>query len=403
MNRSQYTNRVVVLFLGCAFVATTVLITETLSLLIYKKFGPLHIRTDFHNLRSPSAPIASAAITPPPPSQPEPNWEKLAANTPDTDCTESTSSSILNGESDKDSYYMRNALEFSQFSHFKPNLNIPSSKFYVNHKAIYDIQISTDSFGRRTTFRSQSSPAQSYLSLLGGSFIFGDGANDNETISSYMSPFFKTSRVYNYGISGHGIATQYKQLQVRDFKQELPEDSGIFLYFFFDFDVLRLIPTFREFNSNPLSHELYLEENQDGLAFIPEGRLDRIFLTSIFSLLNHSATLRLFNFDFPTVKNEHLQLFAKILTKMRETAENRANSRNFVVVAYPEYSGALFPALRPYLDAAKITSIDLSAWQMNKLMATRPWYPCDEHAYPATNKLIASELSKIIIENNIFN
>lgn len=88
----------------------------------------------------------------------------------------------------------------------KPNITQPSARAYVGDDLIYDIRYSIDANGLRTT-RPNGGVRSSARCILffGGSFTFGEGVNDDETMPEQVAiraP--EPVRVYNFGFPGYG-------------------------------------------------------------------------------------------------------------------------------------------------------------------------------------------------------
>ncbi len=107
-------------------------------------------------------------------------------------------------------------------------------------KEIYD---ATYSFadGRRVTPGSDSS-SKKYSVFLGGSFTFGEGINDTETLPYYYNQLYSQKRnIRNYGFHGYGTHQVYtiaKKYLVTDSALHTAENVEIF-YWFIDPHILR--------------------------------------------------------------------------------------------------------------------------------------------------------------------
>ncbi len=66
----------------------------------------------------------------------------------------------------------------------------------------WDVEYSTEADGSRLVPQRPDSGRN--ISLFGGSFLFGEGLNDDETISAKLQERLSEYRVWNFGIRGHG-------------------------------------------------------------------------------------------------------------------------------------------------------------------------------------------------------
>jgi len=71
-----------------------------------------------------------------------------------------------------------------------------------NGETIYDVVYTVGSDGFRYTPSSQEKPIT--INMFGGSFIFGEGLNDNETLPYYLSETLDLA-VKSYGVHGYGM------------------------------------------------------------------------------------------------------------------------------------------------------------------------------------------------------
>jgi len=79
--------------------------------------------------------------------------------------------------------------------------------------------------------------------FLGGSFTFGTGVEDNETLAAQFAANAPAYHPVNAGMSGYGLQQVWLQLTDDRFLDKLPFDKGIAVYTFIDHHVDRLIGT----------------------------------------------------------------------------------------------------------------------------------------------------------------
>ncbi|OQY36439.1 MAG: hypothetical protein B6243_03195 [Anaerolineaceae bacterium 4572_5.2] len=96
-----------------------------------------------------------------------------------------------------------------------PNTRVNSIK-KLGDDLIYDVEYSIDQYSRREVpgleFRVSGSETSNtkpetrnqFILFFGGSFIFGEGLNDDETLPAHVGRLAPRYRPYNYGLSGYG-------------------------------------------------------------------------------------------------------------------------------------------------------------------------------------------------------
>ena len=80
-------------------------------------------------------------------------------------------------------------------------------------ETIYDATYTIDSdHSRLTPIGSKSSKPGIAVNFFGGSFMFGEGLNDDQTIPYFFTRFVPGAMVKNYGFHGHGVHNSLKLL-----------------------------------------------------------------------------------------------------------------------------------------------------------------------------------------------
>ena len=70
---------------------------------------------------------------------------------------------------------------------------------------IYRVTYSIDEYKRRIHQKKTIRDYVGTINLFGGSFAFGEGLNDNQTINWYLSKFFPNYKINNFGFHGYGV------------------------------------------------------------------------------------------------------------------------------------------------------------------------------------------------------
>ena len=111
---------------------------------------------------------------------------------------------------------------------YQPLAGIQQHKIVSGEKIIIDSKytIGVDNF--RITPEVNSLTKNKTINFFGGSFIFGWGLNDNETLPYFVQKYFKNSYVKNYGVNGYGVHQMLAQIEKN---KKVIEDINILVTF----------------------------------------------------------------------------------------------------------------------------------------------------------------------------
>jgi len=277
---------------------------------------------------------------------------------------------------------------------FARPIGIVQAKLKVGGKVIFDVSYTMDNFGRRIIpGENNKNNVERFLILLGDSHIFGEGIEDNETLSYFLGKNNPSVRVYNYGIRGLIPGQTLDWLKIIKGPPEISEKRGTVLYFWADYLIHRNMLTLAEASWS--SRRPYYFEREDG-EIVAEKRICDAWPT--WSLLakaySKSALLRFFGFNWPKdPKAEDYEFMAKLIAQLKREAI-RLGADQFYVVFRPLYSDLRFKVI-PFLEKAGIHYIDygdLPLWNMVKGNAQIPF---DNHMTGEANEAFAREISRL--------
>lgn len=84
---------------------------------------------------------------------------------------------------------------------------VAKASLTVRGETVYDVTYNIDErYGRKTSSSVRTVSAQKDLYFFGGSFVFGEGVEDDETLPSIVARAAPDWRVTNFGFPGHGPA-----------------------------------------------------------------------------------------------------------------------------------------------------------------------------------------------------
>jgi len=265
-------------------------------------------------------------------------------------------------------------------------------QMYFGDEILWEKKYTTDQLGRRITGVEEK--RKYHLLFFGGSYVFGDGLDDNATLPYLVSQKNSSIHSYNYGNSGSTTSHMYVQLQNFIESDQILEKLGAAIYVYNDFHIDRNIGAMFPISWNEGNAPyLFIDENNELVA---DGKFysNRYFTTQLYKLLNNSYTLRYFKVNLPltslTPRAFFHPLLFKIIKSSFEIYKEKFQSDNFIVLIYPGNTGneKLIDFLREnnikYFDYSKLfDGYDLSTLRYN-----------DGHPNLKANELVASTILK---------
>lgn len=299
----------------------------------------------------------------------------------------------------------------SDYWNFDPdNFQFPSpgrhrsfSTFKYAGKEIvaYDVVYTIDNFRRRWTPEPHnrdpsSKPMQQHALFLGGSFTFGEGLNDNETLPYYFSQA-SGYRAYNLGFHGYGPNDLLARLRKEAFWEGMTEPRGLAIYVFIDNHILRLLGSASVYSwarTKP-----YFIESADK-TIVQRGSIaaSRPITNLLYLLAGESEFLKFFKLDWPLVRLRDIEFFARIISEIKKEYQKYFRSQDFVLVFYP-FNSFYSKFLIPYLEEEKINYLDYSRFQMDQRSNQRVYIEFDNHPNGEANQILGRQLAVDIQSN----
>ncbi|MGZ3726813.1 MAG: hypothetical protein ACXWQQ_13485, partial [Pseudobdellovibrio sp.] len=264
--------------------------------------------------------------------------------------------------------------------------------FRSKNEIIYDSVYSIDEFGRRITVAPK--PAGSYkkfVALFGCSFTFGIGLNDNQTLNSIMTAQQKDYYVYNYAIPASGTNTFLELVQTTDFKAQIPQARGAFVYVFFGSHVDRSLiawpnvlwngdsPKFEPDKDGKMKRVGTLRESNPAWFYI---------LKTVGSLLND---VYFKNTVTPEVTKSDWDYACKMVVEARDDLALKSPQSKFIFFTHP------FSGMDPHLyDCLSKNNVITYEGKLNEADRVDPknivHIPVDRHPNETLNKDFARQI-----------
>jgi hypothetical protein len=200
---------------------------------------------------------------------------------------------------------------------------------------VYDFQYSIDEYHRRVTPVTSPKTRPKFAVFLGGSYTFGEGVEDHETLPAYFAGLAPAYAPYNYAYRAYGPQQAYLQVKRPGFREEIEQDAGIFFYLFIDHHIDRLTGRMRVVGS--------WGENLPYLTAGPAGWEHHgsfgeawSIRSPLYRLLCKSALLRVLEVDWPpAIREQDLRLTASMLKSTADAAASLYPNSPFYVIFHP--------------------------------------------------------------------
>jgi hypothetical protein len=217
---------------------------------------------------------------------------------------------------------------------------------------IYDVVYTIDEHQRRVTPVDDPAGRDKFILFFGGSFTFGEGVNDDETLPYHVGRLAPYYRPYNYGLSGYGPQQMLAMLQSGLLDEAVAETDGMVIYTFIDAHVERAIGSMYVYNAWGDQMPYYALDRRGNLVRRGNFTTGRPMLSAIYGWLEHSEIAKYFNVNIPgELRDRHYAHAARIMAEARDTFQETYNSDQFYVVIYPD-EGDYFEDMEVHLKAA---------------------------------------------------
>ncbi len=287
-------------------------------------------------------------------------------------------------------------LEPGRFSQWDPLLGTAlvanadvQCRLLVDDATVWDVRYSCDSLGRRTTVNPAGTAADKYAIFFGCSFLFGEGANDQETIPSQFAAATPQYRAYNYGVPGYGTQQMLAKLE-SGMRDEIQEDRGIAIYVYLeDIHEPRVIGGMQVSSSFAQNFPYYDFDSAGQVQHYGTLTTGRPVTSTLYRLLSKSQFVRLLGMNFPRPSEDHYKLVAAIASESKKLCLSELNCDDFYVVLYPHRSA--HRRVVKHLDAAGIKYFDYSDLFNPDLEEFQ--HVGDGHPTPKANRVLARRLA----------
>ena len=276
---------------------------------------------------------------------------------------------------------------------FKPNCTTQWKKM-VDEYILFNINFSTDEYGRRITPGGYDKKYTNNVLFFGCSFILGTGVEPNQTLPYYFIDYFQNTNVFNYAGSGFGPQQMLAALSEMDLKSQVPKvkDRHIAVYTFLDFHIARALGKPSVFNTFAKYFPNYEVDENNVLVRKGNFLTGRPLRSRIYELINDVPILNnIFERIIENVSENDLNMTIRIIVESKNKFKSVFKSQDFFVLFYPASDKEVTERLKPYLEHEGIKYFDYTGLvDMQRLDARVK----DGHPAPWVHQIIAKKFAE---------
>ncbi len=301
----------------------------------------------------------------------------------------------------KRDHTLKDFRQFIPYNDNHPHYEVPVANQHATHELmilregdrdfirIFRAHYSVDSHARRTTINSKLNPEMS-LVLLGCSFTWGSGVEDDDTWASVIAREEPRLHVYNLGARGIGPNDVIDDLQEHPHRwEDIRTKKGLVLYTFIadHFDRALCGPScYAEprtyFNGHrarnrrskshyalengELVHRGYFQDESRVLLWMKKWIFRSLILSSLYSVWTED------------IVPEDMTPVAKMLEKIMIESKKKTGY-DFLVVFFPDHEFKRLEEFKAELDQLGVPHIDYAHVKFNEALGERGFFAVDGH------------------------
>ncbi len=266
----------------------------------------------------------------------------------------------------------------------------------LNEKVVATLNQEYSEDGSRTTiYRHDNRDFSKHLILLGGSYAYGHGLNNEDMLTSALSKHLPSFELYNYGFPGAGLPTALSLLLEENFSERISHKNGIVIYLWLPFHFHRILgvpdnyawySSYHYFNFIENDQLGYAHTHHEGAPFT--ARINSLISTSYFMKVIGKNTMTLFNDK--TVE----KLTCALFKSMKAQIKKKLPASKLVVVPFEgQFTRDFLP------KCLKGNKIDTLLFDPIDAEEKRPLYLFDGHPSAIHNDLLAEKIVSGLKDN----
>jgi hypothetical protein len=267
------------------------------------------------------------------------------------------------------------------------NVSIRHHYYLEKDDPIYNVTYKLDPFGKRETPQIINRNSSSHLLLFGGSFTFGIGVEDDQTIAAYINKLQSKYKAYNFAVGGTAIHHSIDIINKTKLKEEIVENKGIGVYIFIDDHVNRVAG--RGIWSSVFTGLAYYYLKGEKLLKNSNFRTGRKFTTLLHGLLYKSFKTNISKFT----SKDDLKLMCKLTIKAKKDFKKKFKNSSFYFL-FHSFSNTKSQVQKDLAHCLKKNEVNILNFSRPNEFNQNEWFHVDNHPKPKANKWIANFLIK---------
>lgn len=270
---------------------------------------------------------------------------------------------------------------------YAPN-QVHEAKKLKGDTVIYEATYTTDAHGRRASVATNPDDRSTAALFFGGSYTFGEGNDDADTLPSQFAAAAPDYLPVNFGLHGYGPQHMLTILRRDDVAATVPREQAIAVYTFIDAHIDRATGSLHtRWTYDAASYHLRGSE----LEAFPSMREAMPLRLSMYDLLRTRGFIRYFNINLPFgVSDQRIETVAAICAAARDEFTRKFASEGFYVVVFPSHDRTV-DRIKSALEARGITVFDYSGLIPD--FAENHSIPGDGHPQPSAFAIVAEQLA----------
>lgn len=250
---------------------------------------------------------------------------------------------------------------------------------------IFDAIYHTDYEGRRIA-PAANEDAKKFAAFFGGSFTFGTGLNDNETLPSAFSRECPQYKPINYAVGGSGTNTALSIAERISAFSDLNSKEGVFIYVYIGDHLARSlgkIPSLTWLKETP-------QYSHDGKEYLGSLEVTNPIRTKLLIML-HKYFPMFENKIFPPFSDDDYEYVCHLVVQMKEKLIKSHPQSRFFLYKHPlDYEDV------PEKFSSCLAKHSINVDSLNIQKEEKYYIPIDGHPTKLANDLIAKSLAKIV-------
>ena len=268
---------------------------------------------------------------------------------------------------------------------------VASARKYTDHSVVYDVTYTIDADGHRKT-ESSPDPSADSMIFVGGSYTFGEGVQDGETLPQQFSDM--TGRHYhvaNLGVSTYGVHQTLRGMELGLLDRYMTGGKRYIIYTG-DPDHAHRAASKYDWALRGPSYELQADGT---VKFV--GQMQSVWGVYAIAIANRSVFLKTF-VTLPLLtgfSRDAVPLYVALIKQTAAMAEQKYKAK-FIFLFWDDPGSRFSESILAAFDKAHIDYIRVSAILPGFAQNSAPYRvsPYDPHPNAAANRVLAAYLAQ---------